>query len=256
MYNISTMADIICKQCKKKFKGKPHRKYCGRDCSGRSQVRTFTENQMLEMVKLYNENDYTLRQIGKHFNVNHHKVRSILGEQGVKITRRNRLYEFSDEHRRKISKASKGRPGVWKGKTLSRDHRIKNITARLSDIDVTPYKDLDRFVFLSALYSKRKPYYEAAKVSRQMFLEKFYYDAVFNKLYDLWTLAEKCKWHRPTLDHKTPISKGGGWTLDNLQIMTWFENRAKADMTQREWEQFRTKNNTMSDLFLRIKDDI
>ena len=38
----------------------------------------------------------------------------------------------------------------------------------------------------------------------------------------------------PSLDHIIPISRGGSWELDNLQIISWFENRAKCDMTQQE----------------------
>jgi hypothetical protein len=32
--------------------------------------------------------------------------------------------------------------------------------------------------------------------------------------------------------------------------MTWFENRAKADMTKGDWELFKINTNTKSDLFI------
>ncbi len=52
------------------------------------------------------------------------------------------------------------------------------------------------------------------------------------------------------LDHKIPISKGGTYDIENLQILTWFENRAKCDMTQEEWEKFKNKTNTESAYFV------
>ena len=53
----------------------------------------------------------------------------------------------------------------------------------------------------------------------------------------------------PSLDHIQPKSRNGGWELDNLQILTWFENRAKAEMTSAEWIEFRKTNNIKCDLF-------
>ena len=38
--------------------------------------------------------------------------------------------------------------------------------------------------------------------------------------------------------------------LDNIQFLTWFENRAKAEMSQQEWDIFKKKTNTKSDLFI------
>ena len=42
---------------------------------------------------------------------------------------------------------------------------------------------------------------------------------------------------------------GENWNLNNLQFLTWFENRAKAEMNQDEWEEFKRNTNTRSDLF-------
>ena len=46
---------------------------------------------------------------------------------------------------------------------------------------------------------------------------------------------------KPSLDHIIPISQGGKSCFDNFQILTWFENRCKNDMTQEEWDKI--KNN-------------
>ena len=42
--------------------------------------------------------------------------------------------------------------------------------------------------------------------------------------------------YKPSLDHIIPKSKGGSNTIDNFQFLTLYENLAKRDMTQTEWE--------------------
>ena len=50
----------------------------------------------------------------------------------------------------------------------------------------------------------------------------------------------------------TPISKGGTYDIENLQVLTWFENRAKCDMNQEEWEKFKKETNTTSAYFVQV----
>lgn len=38
-----------------------------------------------------------------------------------------------------------------------------------------------------------------------------------------------------TLDHIIPKSKGGGNDISNLTFLSWFENRAKDNMSLSEW---------------------
>lgn len=47
-----------------------------------------------------------------------------------------------------------------------------------------------------------------------------------------------------------PKSKGGTNELNNLQVLTVFENLAKRDMTWDEWNIFKEKTNTTSDYFI------
>ena len=67
------------------------------------------------------------------------------------------------------------------------------------------------------------------------FIEHFYYDNQFNKLYNTWLKDKNDKYLKPSLDHIIPRSKGGAADISNLQFLTWFENRCKNDMTQAEW---------------------
>ena len=86
-------------------------------------------------------------------------------------------------------------------------------------------------------------------------IEYFYNDKQFNAVYDFW-LKHKNEnntfydWAKPSLDHITPRSKGGTNNLNNLQILTVFENLSKRDLTYNEWKQFKEKTNTKSDYFI------
>ena len=67
------------------------------------------------------------------------------------------------------------------------------------------------------------------------FIERFYYDDNFNRQYSIWKQT-KNTFDKPSLDHIIPLSRGGGWELDNLQIISWFENNAKSNMTPEEFK--------------------
>lgn len=66
------------------------------------------------------------------------------------------------------------------------------------------------------------------------FINKFYTDSYFNKLYILWCNGYDCA--KPSLDHIIPLSKGGNDTLDNLQIMSCCENYMKTNIDNDIWE--------------------
>lgn len=55
---------------------------------------------------------------------------------------------------------------------------------------------------------------------------------------------------KPSIDHKVPSSKGGTDTLDNIQVLTVFENLAKRDMTWDEWQNFKIQTHSTSDYFI------
>ena len=47
---------------------------------------------------------------------------------------------------------------------------------------------------------------------------------------------ENIQIRKPSIDHIVPKAKGGTNDLNNLQFLSWFENRCKNDMTQNEWD--------------------
>jgi hypothetical protein len=197
------------------------------------------ENKIVEM---YKNDRYTLRHLAEVFETNHHKIKRILLKNGVKITRRNTLKEFSKTHRDNISKACKGRAGVWKGKKMSREHTLKNMKAHLKyDVSLewlSSFEDIEKLKYLNRSLSKKRDCEGFTTEIYKQFIEKFYEDKKFNELYTKW-LETKDKWIKPSLDHIQAKARGGTLLLDNLQFVSWLENRAKADIKQDEWERIK-----------------
>lgn len=204
-----------------------------------------------EVIRLYAVEMWTLRRVAAEFGTNHHMVRRVLQRHGVAITAKHRRQPMSAEHRRKIGEATRRRVPWSKGKTMSESYCRANMKGRLGGtLDLDRYPDYQRLKFLTALLAKRKPFLGGDDLSRQSFLDHFYFDEAFNAVYDAWLASGKNKWFYPSLDHKHAASNGGGWGLDNLRFITWFENRAKAEMGVEEWETFRESTCTHSRLFI------
>jgi hypothetical protein len=202
---------------------------------------------------MYVNSRYTLRHIADIFNTNHHKVKRILVSNGIEITRRNTLKERTAEHCKKLSESCKGRSCWAKGKKMSTDHCLKNLIGHLkfgiSYDDLKIYDDFEKLKFLTRGLSRNLSNIIDEK-AYLAYIDKFYNDEQFNVIYLKWIQNDKDKWWRPSLDHKTPKSQKGQFDLTNLQFLTWFENRAKAEMTQEEWDKFKRINGTKSNLFI------
>ena len=98
------------------------------------------------------------------------------------------------------------------------------------------FSDFDKLKLLNDVITNRSGRWDVSTEWYKTYIEKFYNDDRFNSIYTTWINGGKVKYKKPSLDHITPKSKGGTNSLDNLQFLTWFENRCKNDMTQTEWD--------------------
>lgn len=215
------------------------------------EIQTINESKVIE---LYTKDKMTLRMVADELNTNHHRVKRILIKNNIEITQKGKIRRpFTDEHRKKISESSKGRIPWNKNKKMDKTLLLKNMVAHLKyDIDyydLTKYEDIEKLKCLNSLLKRDRVSKHFNTEKYLSFIDKFYKDTQFNNVFNNW-IKNKNKWNQPSLDHITPLSKGGTYELNNLQILTWFENRAKCDMTQKEWESFKNKTQTKSLYFI------
>lgn len=117
-------------------------------------------------------------------------------------------------------------------------------------------KDFEKFLIVHKLLIKNTDrYYTECPLEEYLnAINYFYNDKQFNSIYTFWKNQERMNtyydWAKPSLDHIKPKSKGGTNKLDNLQILTVFENLCKRDMTQEEWISFKKETNTNSNYFI------
>ena len=167
---------------------------------------------------------------------------------------RNKLRVFTKEHRQKISDSrkllkAKGWVPYNKGlKTADRENGrillLKNMKAHLKyDVSLdwlNAFEDIEKLKYLNRSLSRKRDCEGFTTEIYKQFIEKFYKDKKFNELFDRWIVG-KNKWIKPSLDHIQAKSKKGSLLLDNLQFISWLENRAKIDISQIEWNKI--KNN-------------
>jgi hypothetical protein len=191
-----------------------------------------------KIIKLYRDDKWTLRMIADKFSTNHHMIKKILVENGIETDRRKTLKPYTDEHRRKVGLASKGRQTNL-GKKMPEISLYRNMKAHLKyNVSLEwllQFDDVEKLKFLNRSIIRDRDKIGFTTETYKAFTEKFYTDTQFNLLYKAW-LGTNNKWLRPSLDHITARCNGGKCSVDNFQFLSWFENRAKMDMTQQEWE--------------------
>lgn len=117
------------------------------------------------------------------------------------------------------------------------------------------FKDFEKFLLIHRLLRSNDISMIGLSKEKYMdYMNYFYYQSQFNKVYNFWKKEEKLNtfydWAKPSLDHIIPKSKGGNNEKENLQFITTFENLAKRDMTMKEWNNFKIKTNTHSQYFI------
>lgn len=201
-----------------------------------------------EWERLYVEEQYSLKKVAEKVGVSASTVKRHLLKMGVKIRARikkgDKRPPFSQEHVRRMTESAKGRPSFWKGKKLPKHTLYLNMLAHMQwkvELEfLTQFDDVERLKALNKLLTRDRVSTHFDTDKYRQFVEKFYYDEKFIQQVTMYQKSGN-KYDRPSLDHIVPLSRGGTWDLDNLQIISWFDNRAKCDMTQDEYEAMKEK---------------
>lgn len=116
------------------------------------------------------------------------------------------------------------------------------------------FNDFDKFLFIHRSITHTINLINIDISNYKEYIEYFYYQNQFNKLYSFWKKQERLNvfydWAKPSIDHIIPKAKSGTNELNNLQFLTTFENLSKRDMTMEEWNNFKKITNTHSNYFI------
>lgn len=136
-------------------------------------------------------------------------------------------------------------------------HFMASLREGVTEEFILEHDDIDKMMFVHKMLAhiKSKYYTQCPIEEYKKAIDYFYYDQQFNAVYDFWGRQKNefgtfYNWAKPSLDHITPISKGGLDTVDNLQVLTVFENLAKRDMTWEEWCNFKRATHSTSDYYI------
>lgn len=170
----------------------------------------------LDIVDKYEKHGYTLRHLSEIYNTNHHFIKKILLRNSVIISRRKTLKK---QKRRQLLKNMKA-----------------HLKYRVSFKWLNSFNNIEKLKYLNHSIHRKRDYKGFDSKIYKSFIEKFYYDKKFNHLFDKW-IETGDVYIKPSLDHIKAKSKGGKLNeLDNLQFISWLENRAKNNIDQKEWE--------------------
>ena len=171
------------------------------------------------IVKLY-EAGWSMRSIADHLGTNHKLISRELKRNGVK------------------TRQPKNLRGVKKFNCdITRNYN--NMATHLRfDVSVEwlmQFNIFNKLKILNDVVTNRSGRWEVSSAWYKSHIERFYDDDQFNRIYERWINSGEEKYKKPSLDHIIPKAKGGTNDIENLQFLSWFENRCKNDMTQTEW---------------------
>lgn len=163
----------------------------------------------------------TMRSIAKEFNTNHKVVSKALKKNGIQTREPKNLRgmrKFDSDVERNYNNMA--------------THLRFEVTVEW----LMQFSDFSKLKLLNDVITNRSGRWDVSTDWYKSYIERFYNDRQFNSIYAVWINSGKLKYKKPSVDHIIPKAKGGTNSLDNLQFLSWFENRCKNDMSQEEWD--------------------
>jgi len=213
------------------------------------------------IIKLYVEDDLNLREIARKLSTNHKLIARILRRNNIEIIKK-KPRDFTEEHKKNIGESRKriikegkfipynkglnmknytlkdGRNGIILVYKNMKNHLRTNVELEW----LMKFEDIEKLKFLNKSIVRRRDCGDYDKEFYISFINKFYYDEKFNNIYNNWLMNKSDNYLKPSIDHIIPKCKGGDlFDINNIQFLTWFENKCKSDISQIKWDNM--KNN-------------
>jgi hypothetical protein len=206
------------------------------------------------IISEYSENtSITLRELSSKYGIHHVTISAFLKKNGIAIRRTGARigHPVKESTRQLFSKLHAGNTYTV-GRKQTNSTKLK-IIATMWKVDYSAllqYPNANKVKLIIQWMNSSRNMLNFEISTRLTFLDHFYKDESFNRIWDIWIKNGKKQEYKPSIDHKIPYTRGGTCDFANLQIITWFENRAKGNMTESEWEIFKKVNNLKCDLFI------
>jgi hypothetical protein len=205
----------------------------GTDCLDNIEITTWFENKskgkkdktewefIKEFIKNYNLFDFTKILLPENINKNIIRNCNKTRKKQTKRTKR------PGTRSKKVTLMKNLINGLNKPRKTGNGQNKYNINIgffhRFDNLDINKIKLLNRM-------RKR---IQLNETQYKQYLNTFYYNNDFNKLYTLW--ANGYNFCRPVIDHIIPVCRGGTDDLDNLQILSDIENYMKSSIDINSW---------------------
>lgn len=214
-----------------------------------------------DIIGLYCVDMWSLQKIADKYECAYTKIKKILKKYNIKILPDGKGRKRDEKEKKEMSiiakQSHKCRKEKIKYKAMPK--RTKHIPNRkmpkwslyrnmanhlkyeIEEEWLLKFEDIEKLKLLNKLQHGLTKHGESFETKNKYkeYIEKFYYDEQFTNVYNNWIRLGKMDYAKPSIDHIIPKSKGGTCDLENLQIIPWFINRAKNNLSIEDWAKVR-----------------